>query len=100
DTQITIPTTKPQKSAHARPATTSARGQARHQRNAAPARAAASRRTSVNVSVEPTANVIARAPNTTTSDHGGVADALLTPMARASNQPGARTTAVAKASRR
>ena len=56
--------------------------------------------TNVSVSVEPSANVSASAPNTTTSDHASVAETLRTPSARASSQPGARTTAVANASLR
>jgi len=57
-------------------------------------------RTSVSVSVEPSAKVTASAAKTTTSDHARVAETLRTPRERATSQPGARTTAVAKASLR
>ena len=98
DTQMISPTIAPQNNAHARPGTVSARGRPRKNPIARAASATITSRRSVSVSVEPSANVIASAPKTATSAHASVAETLRTPKVRARSQPGASTTAVAKAS--
>ena len=75
-----------------------ASGQRRNRRSTLSARATRTSSASARVSVEPSANVSASAPNTTTRDQARLADALRTPSVRATSQPGARTTAVANAS--
>jgi hypothetical protein len=92
------PTTAPQNKAHARPGTVCALGRPRKNPIARAANATITSSSKLSVEVELRANVAARAPNTTTSDHASVADTLRTPKARARSQPGASTAAVANAS--